>query len=169
VPQTDRFALAFATQSFSDPDDLSACLATSGILSDPPPVGDVQLEEASVLAMAIARAARAASHRLPVEPRDAATLNSFADEEPPRLAMRSDGTALLTAAAPLQAALSAIARAAIELIVDRATDIRICEANACGNVFLDDSRAGRRRWCSMTRCGNRAKAQAFRKRQHEVK
>jgi predicted RNA-binding Zn ribbon-like protein len=31
-------------------------------------------------------------------------------------------------------------------------------------VFYDESRAGSRRWCSMQRCGNRAKVRAHRQR-----
>jgi predicted RNA-binding Zn ribbon-like protein len=32
------------------------------------------------------------------------------------------------------------------------------DAKGCGWLFLDESRAGTRRWCSMGECGNRAKA-----------
>jgi len=31
-------------------------------------------------------------------------------------------------------------------------------------VFHDESRTATRRWCSMSRCGNRAKVRAFRAR-----
>lgn len=34
----------------------------------------------------------------------------------------------------------------------------------CGWLFLDTSKAGRRRWCSMKDCGNRAKAQRHREK-----
>jgi predicted RNA-binding Zn ribbon-like protein len=36
--------------------------------------------------------------------------------------------------------------------------IEQCEGDVCGWLFLDRSPAGRRRWCSMRDCGNRAKA-----------
>ncbi|WP_394828002.1 CGNR zinc finger domain-containing protein [Pendulispora albinea] len=36
--------------------------------------------------------------------------------------------------------------------------IRFCDGSGCGWLFLDRSPAGRRRWCSMRDCGNRAKA-----------
>lgn len=36
--------------------------------------------------------------------------------------------------------------------------VRRCANPECGWLFLDDSRTGRRRWCSMSSCGNRAKA-----------
>lgn len=56
---------------------------------------------------------------------------------------------------PLDAAtaLSAIALLAPEKI----ERIRICDN--CGWLFLDGSRNGSRRWCDMTVCGNRRKAQ----------
>ena len=38
-------------------------------------------------------------------------------------------------------------------------EIKECAHQRCGLLFLDCSRGGRRHWCSMGRCGNRAKAQ----------
>jgi predicted RNA-binding Zn ribbon-like protein len=35
---------------------------------------------------------------------------------------------------------------------------RICPGPRCGWVFLDQSKAGRRRWCDMATCGNAAKS-----------
>ncbi len=37
--------------------------------------------------------------------------------------------------------------------------VRLCANNKCLWLFLDDSLSGRRRWCSMSACGNRAKTQ----------
>lgn len=37
--------------------------------------------------------------------------------------------------------------------------VKECEHDRCGLLFLDTSRADKRRWCSMRRCGNRMKAQ----------
>jgi predicted RNA-binding Zn ribbon-like protein len=34
-----------------------------------------------------------------------------------------------------------------------------CDGQGCGWLFADTSKAGRRRWCSMAICGNRAKSQ----------
>lgn len=39
-----------------------------------------------------------------------------------------------------------------------------CAAEDCKSWFVDTSKGGRRRWCSMARCGNRAKATRHRKR-----
>jgi predicted RNA-binding Zn ribbon-like protein len=42
-----------------------------------------------------------------------------------------------------------------------ATRIRECGAPDCNWLFLDRSRGGRRRWCDMSTCGNRAKARRY--------
>jgi predicted RNA-binding Zn ribbon-like protein len=39
--------------------------------------------------------------------------------------------------------------------------LRVCGGENCSWVFLDSSKAGRRRWCDMAVCGNVAKAQRF--------
>jgi predicted RNA-binding Zn ribbon-like protein len=44
------------------------------------------------------------------------------------------------------------------LPVDR---LRVCGGKNCSWVFIDSSKAGRRRWCDMAVCGNVAKAQRF--------
>ena len=41
---------------------------------------------------------------------------------------------------------------------------RVCANDGCRWVFEDTSRGGHRRWCSMSSCGNRAKAKRFRSR-----
>jgi predicted RNA-binding Zn ribbon-like protein len=53
---------------------------------------------------------------------------------------------------------------AIELIHDHPDRIRSCDRDDCVLWFLDTSKAGRRRWCSMERCGNRTKAQRHHQR-----
>jgi len=44
------------------------------------------------------------------------------------------------------------------LPVDR---LRICQGPNCAWVFIDSSKAGRRRWCDMAVCGNAAKSRRF--------
>jgi predicted RNA-binding Zn ribbon-like protein len=51
-------------------------------------------------------------------------------------------------------------------LLERAPDrIRSCDHPDCELWFLDTSRNGTRRWCSMERCGNRAKAKRHYDRQ----
>jgi predicted RNA-binding Zn ribbon-like protein len=61
-----------------------------------------------------------------------------------------------------------IARSAGELLAsDKLPYVRACESKTCQWFFLDTSKNHRRRWCDMTKCGNRAKAQRFYARQRE--
>jgi predicted RNA-binding Zn ribbon-like protein len=53
-----------------------------------------------------------------------------------------------------------VARAHLQLLASAAPGrIRHCDGAGCVLWFLDTSRNGTRRWCSMAGCGNRAKAQ----------
>lgn len=46
----------------------------------------------------------------------------------------------------------------LALLRDHPGRLRACAGDGCILHFLDTSRSGRRQWCSMTVCGNRAKA-----------
>jgi len=56
----------------------------------------------------------------------------------------------------------AIARELTQADKDR---LRVCANEECRWVFRDNSPAGRRKWCDMSTCGNRAKAARHRERQ----
>jgi predicted RNA-binding Zn ribbon-like protein len=59
-----------------------------------------------------------------------------------------------------------IARSAADLLVSDQLDyVRACSSKACEWFFLDTSKNHHRRWCDMTRCGNRAKVRRFYARQ----
>lgn len=59
-----------------------------------------------------------------------------------------------------------IARSAAELLAsDRLQFVRACASKTCEWLFLDESKNHRRRWCDMTKCGNRAKVHRFYARQ----
>jgi predicted RNA-binding Zn ribbon-like protein len=62
--------------------------------------------------------------------------------------------------------LGPLAEAAAELLVEGDFSlIRRCENPDCAFWFYDLTRSHRRRWCSMSTCGNRGKVKAFRTRQ----
>jgi predicted RNA-binding Zn ribbon-like protein len=61
-------------------------------------------------------------------------------------------------------ALVPIARDLAGLLVTPGAPVRKCAGEGCVRHFYDDSRTGRRRWCEMAICGNRAKAATFAKR-----
>ena len=51
-----------------------------------------------------------------------------------------------------------------ELIQGNTSRLRVCENPRCRWVFKDTSRTGKRKWCSMRSCGNRAKVARHRAR-----
>lgn len=60
-----------------------------------------------------------------------------------------------------------IARAAADLLAsdDERPRLRECASETCAWIFVDRTKNGSRRWCSMSDCGNRAKVRAYRDRQ----
>jgi predicted RNA-binding Zn ribbon-like protein len=59
--------------------------------------------------------------------------------------------------------LAAAAADAVEVVASAAQGrLRMCAADDCLLLFVDNSRPGNRRWCSMQRCGNRHKVQTHR-------
>ena len=54
--------------------------------------------------------------------------------------------------------------AADALVIGELTRIRRCADSRCPRVFYDGTKNGRRRWCDMSTCGNRAKAARHRTR-----
>ena len=87
-----------------------------------------------------------------------------------RFETAEDGCVLRTVetGSDTRAPLAAIALGAAELLTTVSPDrIRPCAADGCPGWFVDTSKSGRRRWCSMARCGNRAKAARHRRRAAE--
>ncbi len=63
------------------------------------------------------------------------------------------------------AVVATVARAAVALLGGPdAARLRECGDPPCTRLFVDTSRAGSRRWCEMSGCGNRAKVAGFRAR-----
>ncbi len=127
---------------------------------------DRDLRDAHTLREAIAHVTLAvAANKQPLR-RDIDMINLYAatPDLPPRLdgGSRQAGRTLPRAAQ----ALSTIARDAVAVFSgERNGTIRACDADDCGLLYFDTSRAGTRRWCSMQRCGNRHKVRQHRARQ----
>ena len=58
--------------------------------------------------------------------------------------------------------------AADALILGELTRVRRCSDSRCPRVFFDGTKNGRRRWCDMTTCGNRAKAARHRQKGNQL-
>lgn len=96
-------------------------------------------------------------------PSDIATLNAFASAPSIPIRLDQTGAQLEDQAATNSAVLfGLIARDAIDLMTGSDfKKIKSCAAEDCSVIFVDYSRPGKRRWCSMSRCGNQAKKRTF--------
>jgi len=127
------------------------------------PVGQLDLDD-----LAAARALRedvrsvlaavAAGRAAP--PSAVRRLERVAAEPPPAPRLRADGALAWQTPVTGAQVLSVLARDALETAAGGR--VRECPADDCPLLFVDDT--GSRRWCSMQRCGNRAKVRAHRER-----
>ena len=161
-------APAATSERLHSPDDLTAWMRERF----PVAVGAARsrdLFDAVALREAIARLAAAASRDEQFRTSDVDLVNLYAatPDIPPTLAggSRQAGRSVQTVAQ----ALSTIARDAVDCFsAANVGRIRTCDGD-CGLLYLDTSRAGTRRWCSMQRCGNRAKVRAHRARKSALR
>ncbi|WP_037780618.1 CGNR zinc finger domain-containing protein [Streptomyces sp. HGB0020] len=103
-------------------------------------------------------------------PQAIALVNRLARIHPPapQMELTADGprsspdSELLTA----QELLSVIARDLIDLMSDdaRRSRMRACAGETCRMIYVDTPGGRPRKWCSMRRCGNQAKAASHRRR-----
>ncbi len=147
------------------PTDLGRWLVEAGVLVRPPKVTGAELAAARGLREAIYRTAKLAGSR-PPDAADVAQINHWAANPALAPQLAADGrTVAWSGQRPVEAALATIARDAIELLSGPlASRVRECERPDCALLFVDSSRPGKRRWCSMTACGNRTKTAAYRRR-----
>jgi predicted RNA-binding Zn ribbon-like protein len=128
------------------------------------------LARAKTLREAIFRIFHDLGHGAQADDRDVATLNDFlaAALGHRRLARAPGGYGLrFEVVEDLEAPLWPIAASAAELLVSAGRErVRVCGAEeaGCTWLFVDESKNRSRRWCSMSECGNRAKARRHRTR-----
>lgn len=149
------------------PHDLGRWLVAAGLVKKPPEVTEEELEEARELREALYRMALAAARGQGLAAKDRALINRWAAEPPPAPQLGPSGLTWTRSGVPTL--LAALARDGIELLGGPLADrIRECEGEGCALLFVDTSRSGARRWCSMQGCGNKAKVAEFRRRQREA-
>ena len=83
-----------------------------------------------------------------------------------RIESRQNGFQLISSSTrPVERLRFEIVWAAMDLLLSGDyRRVRQCAGDNCTWLFLDASRNGRRRWCEMQACGNRAKVRRFRQR-----
>ncbi|MFI7286678.1 CGNR zinc finger domain-containing protein [Streptomyces anulatus] len=124
-----------------------------------------EVGDARVLRDALWRLAEGHVAGAPPGPDDLAILNDAAAHPPLAARLTSGGDREWAPGGTGAGLLSTVARDAVDLFTGAfAHRIRTCGAHGCRLLFVDTSRPGRRRWCSMERCGNRHKVRAHRAR-----
>ena len=159
------------TETLNNPEDLASWTANQGGPRAAKPPARREFERAIELRETLHRLFDAEAQDKTPNPRDLETLNQALAAAPVRVALKRErggygwdvdaksGTALVLLAPVLWSAGDLLAGTRLDRV-------RRCANPDCGWIFLDDSRAGRRRWCSMQSCGNRAKAK---RHYHKVK
>ena len=129
---------------------------------------DDDLELAVRLQAAIWSVADALIDRRPVPEGDREVLNEMAAQPCLVPHLKPGPTRAWVGVGGVRSLMSSVARDAIDVLGGpRAARLKRCEGSRCSLLFVDTSRSGRRRWCSMERCGNRAKVAAHRRRRKE--
>jgi predicted RNA-binding Zn ribbon-like protein len=152
-------------ERLAEPADLTRWLRQSGVIDISRDPTEAQLAAAKDLREVIYRIAVAVINGTPLGWDDTDLLNHYAAFPPVVRVLRPDRSLGRLAADPVAAALSSLARDAIELVSgDQAARLRECATPGCSLLFVDTSRSGVRRWCSMATCGNQDKVQRYRQR-----
>ena len=150
------------TETLNSADDLSAW-AAGNISKEARSLAKPEFERAIEARETIYRVFDATSRGKPPAAPDLEALNDLLAASPTRTTLRRErsgfswdvdmrGSTALGQLAP-------VLWSAGDLLTGGKLDkVRRCANPECGWLFLDDSRAGKRRWCSMSACGNRAKA-----------
>jgi predicted RNA-binding Zn ribbon-like protein len=150
----------------AEPGDLARWLVAAGLTSARLNASEAELHEARELREALYRLAVARADGQPFGDEDLALVNRTAAGATPAPRLERGGMTWAPAETP--SLLAAIARAAVELFGGPLGDrVRRCAGEGCALLFVDTSRSGHRKWCSMAGCGNKAKVASFRGRKRE--
>ena len=144
------------------PADLSRWIAEAGIAAAPRASGEL-LDDARELREAIRRLLECAREGQRPAAADLRLVNKWARSPVAAPQIGRDFARMSVGPDPVTGALAHIARESVELVTgpDRAR-VRTCAG--CSLLFIDRSRPGTRRWCSMERCGNRNKTAHYRQK-----
>ena len=151
----------------ASPADLDRWLVAADLAQAAAGATEGNLVQARSLREALYRLALSRAEGAPLPDPDRELLNGYAalPAAPPQL--DADGRARLSG--DVRGLLAELAREGVSLLGgDFGHRIRQCEGPPCAVLFVDTSRKGDRRWCSMSACGNKAKVAEYRKRERSA-
>lgn len=149
--------------------DTATTLALADLAGRKPAAARRVLARATKLREALFAIVTALARKAPPAAPDLAVLNTClaAANRSARLERNRRGFTWTWGSTPpqLDLPLWLIARSAADVLTAGPLErLKSCNGEACGWVFLDQTRNGRRRWCEMEVCGSRAKMRRFRAR-----
>jgi predicted RNA-binding Zn ribbon-like protein len=151
-----------AEDLLSGPGLLGEWAAAAGLVDSPPAVSAAEFARALAVREAVYRLALASVTGGERSQDDIDVVNAAAATAPVAAVLTRSG---LERSGTPDAVVATVARAAVALLGGPdAARVRECEDPPCSRLFVDTSRAGSRRWCQMSGCGNRAKVAGFRAR-----
>lgn len=167
----ERFLNTLEVDTVADaagtPAQLAAWLRDEGL-------GEVEVDqEGHARALALREALRGlagANNGGTFYPLDLATLNRAAAETGLRPRFQRSGARLEPAATGLDGVLGHLVGEVYEAMADGSwAHFKACAQPDCRWAFVDETRNGRRTWCSMRTCGNRNKVSRYRERSRSVR
>jgi predicted RNA-binding Zn ribbon-like protein len=166
---TGRYLKTGGEEQLIHTDDLGRWFRAAGLVFEAPEAQPAELVHARELREAVYRLLRPDLRDDP-HPVDIDTVNRWAAHPGLRPVLGDDARSIrLVAEHPVRACLAAVAADAIGVISGPLLEhVRECVRAECSVLFLDASRSRQRRWCDMTRCGNRTKAARHRLRNRVV-
>ncbi len=146
------------------PIDLDRWLVAAELAQTAPGATEGNLIQARSLREALYRLALSRAEGTALPEADRELLNGYAALPAAPLRLDADGRARLSG--DVRGLLAELAREGVSLLGGDFQDrIRQCEGPPCAVLFVDTSRKGDRRWCSMSACGNKAKVAEYRRRE----
>ncbi|MGW5666777.1 CGNR zinc finger domain-containing protein [Micromonospora sp. NPDC003776] len=147
------------------PADLARWFVEAGLADLPVPVSAPALRGARELREALYRLMRGQACQEPPDRRAIDVVNRWAAKAPPAVQLTPDGTRKRLVDPTTGGLLAFVARDGVDLLAGPdAGRLRECSSDTCALLYLDTSRAGNRRWCSMDACGSRHKMARYRRR-----
>lgn len=150
---------------WKSPDKLKQWLAKRQLIGEGAEIDERYLERAIALRDSIYRIFSRVAEGSAAHEEDLDALNGELCEALGRVELNSSFQWELSHPDERERALMLVALSASELLTSPLrTRVRECADQECGWLFLDHSKNRSRRWCSMSDCGNLAKARRFQER-----
>ncbi|GGR88876.1 hypothetical protein GCM10010169_36440 [Micromonospora fulviviridis] len=150
------------------PADLARWFVEAGLTASPVPVSAATHRSALELREALYRLMRGRVLGEPLDRRAIDVVNGWAAKAPPAVRLTADGSEKRLVKPTAGELLALVAHDGVDLLGGpHANRLRECSRDTCTLLYLDASRAGSRRWCSMEVCGSRDKMVRYRRRDAE--